>query len=225
MEITLLCNAGLAITCEGYTLLVDLPNRELAPYYRLPDAVWQEILSRNAPYMSPAGIFITHDHPDHCDRDKVALFRKRWPQVPVFLPESAAEEGTLLWDPFSIRWKRVDHAPMDIPTPPHVVTWIEARGHTIYLAADARPDPEDHRNFLRGRVADVAFWNSMYLSRAETRKLLADTAKRSYIYHMPPERPDPGGMWKKCFRNFQRFGHELQNVVVLERYPTSISLP
>ena len=31
MEIKLLCNAGLAITYEGKTLLVDIPNRHFRP--------------------------------------------------------------------------------------------------------------------------------------------------------------------------------------------------
>ena len=85
------------------------------------------------------------------------------------------------------------HAP--IPNAPaHVVTWIETGEGSVYLAADAELDPERHREVLKNRTADAAVWNSMYLSRPETRSLMKDAGKQNYIYHMPAERPDCAGL-------------------------------
>lgn len=224
MHITLLCNAGLAITNDGATLLVDLPNENLPPFAVLKEDTWRKILNREHPYHNVCGFYFTHDHPDHCDRDKVAAYRKRWPDTACFFPEEDHESGRISIGPFDISYRRVDHAPMDVPTPPHVVTWIESGGKSLYLAADAKLDVFDHQAFLKGRRASAAFWNSMYLSRPETRSLLQSAAEQNYIYHMPEKNPDTFGIWRKCEKNCQRYAAELGNVTILAHYPWEIAI-
>lgn len=223
MKLTLLCNAGIALETDSAMLLVDLPNRNAPPFYPLPESTWLEILNRVPPYDKVCGVWITHDHPDHCNREKLREYEKKWPSIPVFFPGASHVRGKGSLGPFRIQYQRFPHAPIPDP-PPHVVTWVEAEGCGIYLAADAALDPQQHRSFLHGRKADVAVWNSMYLSRPETRALLAEAACRNLIYHMPAQRPDEEGLWAKLEKNMARYGSELKTVTVLDRYPTEIEI-
>lgn len=224
MELTLLSNAGLALSHKGSVLLIDVPNGVCAPFHTLDDGLWQKILAHEPPYYHICGLYFTHDHPDHFDREKVDAYCARWPQTPVFLPEKDTQQGTVVMGPFIISYGRVTHAPLDGGVPPHVVTWITAGEKSVYIAADAVTDVQAHMNFLKGRRANAAFWNSMYLSQPQTRQLLQDAAAHSYIYHMPAENPDGYGLWRKCRLNFQRYGQELTTVTVLDRYPCSIAI-
>lgn len=225
MEIKLLCNAGLAITYEGKTLLVDIPNQAFSPFAALPPLQWQMIMNRTGEFGMVCGLFITHNHPDHCDMERVRAYRSRWNEVNVFVPDdSTPQMGTVVMGPFVISYRRMDHAPMDVPTPPHVVAWVRAGDKTVYIAADAKLDLEEHRRFLKGRVANGAFWNAMYLSRPETRLLLREAAQKNFVYHMPEVEPDSIGIWKKCRNNLSRYENELQGVTVLDCYPYIIEL-
>lgn len=222
MQITLLCNAGIALSYEGKTLLIDVLNEEIEPFYGLNDDAWRIILCHERPFDDICGLYFTHKHMDHCSPDRISTYIERWPETLVFFPRMDRQEGIVEIGPFSIEYKQIDHAPMDIPTPPHVVSLISAGEQSVYIAADAKTDVEAHRAFLNSRQADIAFWNSMYLSKSQTRNLLRDAAKYNYIYHMPNRRPDNFGIWKKCERNFQRYGDELESVIVIDRYPYQV---
>ncbi len=222
MRITLLCNTGLAIEYQGQTLLIDLPQDQIPPFMPLGAGEWERILNREPAYDKVCGIFFTHNHPDHCDPERAEAYRKRWREIPVFLPEEHGEHGTVAMGPFVISYDRLDHAPMDPPPPPHVVTWIRAGSQCVYIAGDAKLDPAEHYKILKGRKAHIGFWNPMYLSRPETRQLIRDAATRSYIYHLPASEPDSYGIWKKCRSNQKRYGAELPQVEVLEKYPSTI---
>lgn len=224
MHITLLCNAGLAIECDGSVLLVDLPNCDLPPFAWLAQGEWRRILDQMPPYDRVCGIYYSHNHPDHCDTLRLEEYRKRYPEIPVFFPDDRPFKGTAVMGPFVISYERIDHAPMDAPAPPHVVSWIRANGTCIYIAADAKLDPDAHRAFLKGRVADGAFWNAMYLSRPETRLLMKESAVNNWIYHMPDQNPDPYGIWKKCNNNLARYPEDLKMVHILSEYPSEIEL-
>lgn len=225
LRMTLLCNAGLALEYDGSVLMVDAPNCVYGTYYALPPECWQTILERRPPYNGICGFYFTHTHPDHCNLPLVRQFQANWPETPVFLPEDNPACGTVRMGPFSIEFQRFHHAPLPQGVPPHVVTWITAGERKIYLSADAALDCQGHRDFLRNRKADAAFWNAMYLSRPETRSLLADAADQNFIYHMPADHEDPTGMWRKCSRNFERYGDALKQVKVLGDYPSEIILP
>ncbi len=224
MEITLLCNAGLAVAHRGVTLLVDVLNGDIAPFHALSEELWQKILNHEPPFSSICGLCFTHDHPDHYNRDRVDAYLARWPGTPFFLPHSHTEQGTALMGPFSICYGSICHAPMEEETPPHAVIWITNGDQSVYVAADAKPDPGEHIKFLQNKRADAAFWNAMYLSQPQTRQLLRDVAVHSYIYHMPAENPDGYGLWNKCRRNLSRYGSELENVTVLDRYPCTVTI-
>lgn len=222
MNITLLCNAGLALTYQKKTLLIDLPNCNLHPYYALPDETWQQILTLQAPYNDLCGLYFTHDHPDHCDLNKVQEFKSRQPEIPVSFPVNYDERGELQWGPFRIVYQSAPHTPLPFKEPPHRVTLVQAGETTVYIAGDAILAPDIHKEFLHGNVADIGIWNSMFLSRPETRSLLHQAAKETFIYHMPLPGTEDRGIWRKCNNNFQRHPEELKGVQVLDHYPAII---
>ena len=222
MNITLLCNAGLALEHRGEVLLIDMPNHDLPPYYPLPEDTWAKIMAGEKPYERVCGLFFTHDHPDHMNKEKLAKFVSVHPDVPVFVPNFEKEEGTVAMGSFRLHWKLAEHAPLPWPLPPHVITWIEADGLSLYLPADAALDISMHDHFLNGRRADIAIWNAMYLSRTETRTFMHCAAHRNYIYHMPADHEDKAGIWKKCRSNLQRYPDELKDIVIMDRYPYCI---
>ena len=193
MRIVLLCNAGLAIEYENQILMVDVLNTDIPPFVGLSDQVWNQMLNRAAPYDRVCGLYFTHNHPDHCDNNKVQQYRDKWPNIPCWLPNQT-EHGEWKIGPFCVSFCRVNHAPMDEPLPDHVVTKIRAGDKCIYIAADAALEPKAHRQFLQNEKADAAFWNSMYLSRPETRQLMEQVSARNYIYHMPYEESDDFGI-------------------------------
>lgn len=224
MRITLLCNAGLALEYENQVLLIDVPNQTAPPYSVLPDEEWNKIMNREKPYDRVCGFFLTHSHSDHCDPEKLAQYQNRWPQIPCYLPNEETKSGTILMGPFVISYHRIEHAPMDEQVPPHVVCWIRVGDKSLYIAADAKLDPSEHWKCIRGRVANAAFWNAMYLSRRETRQLMSQTAAANYIYHMPAVEPDNYGIWKKCRNNMMRYGEELHNVTIMHPNPYQIEI-
>lgn len=221
MKLTLLCNAGLALEQDGELLLVDLPNEELPPFYALPEHTWQAILEKEPPYDRVCGLYFTHDHPDHCHREKVSKYLERYPGTPCFFPAENPPAGRIVMGPFTMEYAPMPHAPLPV-LPVHAATVVEAGGKQLYLPADSALDCDAHRAFLRGRRVDAAVWTPMYLSRPDTRQLLQDAAGHNYIYHMPEGSADDQGYWKKLERNFQRYGDQLQQVTVLGAYPTTV---
>lgn len=224
MHITLLCNAGLALTHDGQTLLVDVPNQTVLPFYGLPDEMRENIISRTPPYDTVCGLCYTHTHADHCDMTFLAEYRNRWPGVPIYYPMAKIGQGSITVGAFTIEYCEIPHAPMDEEAPPHVALLIQAGEKSVYIAGDAVLNPDLHQAFLKDRRADAAFWNSMYISRPETRQLLKGTAASNYIYHMPAVQTDSFGIWKKCQRNLERSADELKTVTILDQYPTKITI-
>lgn len=221
MQISVLCNAGLALRFQGETLLIDALNDTSEPFCQLNEDTWRSILEHTPPFENISALYFTHNHADHYCEEKVVSYLNRWPGTPVFIPQNEIR-GKMNIGSFLVEYQRFEHAPMDVPTPPHVVTLISAGQQCVYIAADAKLDIDGHKAFLDGRQADVAFWNSMYLSQPETRTLMKETAKQNYIYHMPEVNPDGYGLWKKLDRNLERYKEELETVTVITGYPYEI---
>lgn len=102
---------------------------------------------------------------------------------------------------------------------------ISAGGVRIYVTSDASLDPAQHLAFLGDRHVDYSFWNSMYLSYPETRRLMDQVSSKVYIYHMPEPAGDRSGFCRKAQLNLQRYPEELRKVTVLETYPTVLMMP
>lgn len=116
-----------------------------------------------------------------------------------------------------------EHTPCGYTWAKHYVLLLSAGGSTVYLAADAELNPDAHRAFLAGRHIDYGFFNAIYLSHHETRRLMNEAVEKTYIYHLPESMED--GIYRKAVRNFARFPDELKEITLLDRYPLDLDLP
>lgn len=222
----LLCSTGLAFRCGTSTLLVDVLNGSYGSFYRLPRETAAAIISGAPPYDCVDGLVYSHLHPDHYDQADNAAFLRTHPGVPAFFPTiDTPPHGVLRMGDFTVEYQYLEHAPCDYTWAKHYVLLLSAGETTVYLTTDAALDPAAHLAFLAGRQADYGFWNAMYLSRPETRRLLRRCARKTYIYHMPLAAGDTSGICRKAAQNFRRHGDELAGVTVLGTYPQQLLLP
>ena len=221
MILRFLCNAGICIEYGGKVLLVDLPNSEVPPFHSLSEDEWQRICAQRTPYSDVCGFFFTHEHGDHLDRKRLQIYIETHPDTYVFVPDMHSQNGTIALGTFCVEYQRFDHAPYP-QAPPHVVALVTVGEKTVYISADAELDDKRHLEILNGRKIDAAIWTPMYLSRETTRKLFR-CSSMNYIYHMPT-RSSGIEIWKKCEKNLERYRSELNNVVVIDQYPTTVTV-
>lgn len=226
MRAELLCSCGLALISHGKTLLIDVPNENLPPFFAISEEKMREILKKTGVFSQISGLIFTHLHSDHYDAALAEAVSRAHPDARIYLPNRCEpEQSVFTAGPFTIERHRFAHTPAPkFPDLPHDVLLISDGEKLVYVTADAAPDAEAHRRILNGRTADAAFWNSQYLSYPETRALLRGCAGVSYIYHMPVDDADVSGIRRKCERNMQRFGAELPNVRVLTHYPSILDI-
>jgi hypothetical protein len=223
MECTLLCSAGLSLRYNGQTLLIDALNGAWAPYREIAEADASDILEGKNGYEHVCGLLFTHLHPDHYSESRTAEFTRRHPGVKTFLPrEDDPEKISFDAGPFHVECTAFVHTPIPYNLVRHYVLLISAGETSVYVTADAAPDCGRHRRILDGRQADAGFWNGQYLSYPETRALMAQCARKNYIYHLPD---DPrNGVRRKCERNFERFPQELSTAAPLYSYPSFLTI-
>ena len=224
MKITLICNCGLVFSSGETCLLIDALTQELAPFYRAPESVRQEIVTGTGAYEKTCGLLFTHLHPDHYDKEAAQAFAQYHPRAALYVPnrrELPPERLTV--GGFTVELHRVRHTQVAGYGKSTVDAMIiSAEGKSVYVASDSAPEVSLHESVLHGRRMDAAFWNGQYLSHPETRELLLEAAVKNYIYHIPVDEKDVCGIRRKCERSMARFGAELPNVSLLEQYPSSL---
>lgn len=221
MKVRLVCSCGLLLSSRGTSVLVDAPNADFPPFYRFQAEEEARLLAANAPYDGLCGLIFTHLHPDHFDAARVKALMAARADVPVFAPDEACASRTFSLGAFTVECHRFAHTPApQFAALPHDVLLISDDEKTVYITSDAAPEIEKHREILRGRPIDAAFWNSQYLSYPQTRALLRECAAQNFIYHMPSGELGESAIGRKCEKNLLRYGAEVQNVRVLCRYPS-----
>lgn len=222
----LLCNTGLFLTYGSSSILIDALNSSIQSFQAIPSDTAGRIIRGQPPFTQVDGIFYSHLHPDHYDQHANQAFLRRHTGSPAFFPTAeTADHGILRAGAFTVEFQYMEHVPCGYPWAKHYVFLISAGGVSVYLTADADPAPDRHLAFLNGRRADYGFWNSIYLSYPQTRRLLKQAAAKTYIYHMPDPEHDTSGICRKAARNLERYPEELRDVTVLTHYPASLELP
>ncbi len=223
LQARLLCNAGLYFRCGDSAVLVDALNQPFRRFKAVPDKTAELLIQGLAPYERIDGLFYTHLHPDHYEQVRNQAFLQRHLGVQAFFPvQETLEHGFIRAGGFSVEYQYIEHTPCDYAWAKHYVLLLSAGGSTVYVAADAELDPVAHRAFLAERRIDYGFFNAMYLSHHETRRLLREAVGKAFIYHMPESLDD--GICRKAVRNFARFPEELKGITLLDHYPMDLDL-
>lgn len=226
LRATLLSNAGILFSYRGEQIIIDVLNGAVQSFVPISVSTAQAVINGAAPYQNIRGIFYTHLHPDHYEQRSNAAFLAAHPNVTAFFPVASSPDFMCFQvGGFSLEAHYVEHIACDYPWAKHYVYLLHAGDTSVYLTADAAPETTLHHNALKGRRVDYAFWNSIYLSSAQTRNLLIETANKSFIYHMPTQKDDTSGIWKKAQRNMERNADLTKYVSILDEYPTELSLP
>lgn len=224
MKITLICNCGLVFSSGGELLLIDALTQELAPFYRAPESVRQEIVTGTGAYEKTCGLLFTHLHPDHYDKEAAQAFAQYHLRAALYVPnrrELPPERLTV--GSFTVELHRVRHTQVAGYGKSTVdVMIVSAEGKRVYVSSDAAPEVSLHESVLHGRRMDAAFWNGEMLLYKPEREALCRFAAQNFIYHIPGDPQD--GFRRKLERLRGRYPAELETVRLLGDYPSEIIL-
>lgn len=224
MKITLICNCGLVFSSGGELLLIDALTQELAPFYRAPESVRQEIVTGTGAYEKTCGLLFTHLHPDHYDKEAAQAFAQYHLRAALYVPnrrELPPERLTV--GGFTVELHRVRHTQVAGYGKSTVdVMIVSAEGKRVYVSSDAAPEVSLHESVLHGRRMDAAFWNGEMLLYKPEREALCRFAAQNFIYHIPGDPQD--GFRRKLDRLRGRYPAELETVRLLGDYPSEIIL-
>ena len=224
MKITLICNCGLVFSSGGEFLLIDALTQELAPFYRAPESVRQEIVTGTGAYEKTCGLLFTHLHPDHYDQEAAQAFAQYHLRAALYVPnrrELPPERLTV--GSFTVELHRVRHTQVAGYGKSTVdVMIVSAEGKRVYVSSDAAPEVSLHESVLHGRRMDAAFWNGEMLLYKPEREALCRFAAQNFIYHIPGDPQD--GFRRKLDRLRGRYPAELETVRLLGDYPSEIIL-
>ena len=224
MKITLICNCGLVFSSGETCLLIDALTQELAPFYRAPESVRQEIVTGTGEYRKTCGLLFTHLHPDHFDREAAQAFAQYHLRTALYVPnrrELPPERLTV--GSFTVELHRVRHTQVAGYGKSTVdAKIISAEGKRVYVSSDAAPEVSLHESVLHGRRMDAAFWNGEMLLYKPEREALCRFAAQNFIYHIPGDPQD--GFRRKLDRLRGRYPAELETVRLLGDYPSEIIL-
>ena len=180
-------NAGVLLTLDGVTILLDGVCRGQGPYLATPEA------ERNALYADPPMIVgFTHSHFDHFSRS-FAQDLYQMTLRPILGPEGLLKEG-LCKGPVTvdgvtvtpISSRHLGKAGLDTP---HISFLIEG-SRRILFAGDASPA------FLKqvGRV-DILIAPYPYVITPNGWRMAGEKCEKLVLVHMPEPGNDPDGLW------------------------------
>ena len=224
MKITLICNCGLVFSSGETCLLIDALTQELAPFYRAPESVRQEIVTGTGAYEKTCGLLFTHLHPDHYDKEAAQAFAQYHLRAALYVPNRRElPPERLSIGSFTVELHRVRHTQVAGYGKSTVdVMIVSAEGKSVYVASDSAPEVSLHESVLHGRRMDAAFWNGEMLLYKPEREALCRFAAQNFIYHIPGDPQD--GFRRKLERLRGRYPAELETVRLLGDYPSEIIL-
>lgn len=188
MELRRTANAGVLLTLDGVTVLLDGVCRELEPYMGTPAA------ERRAIEACPPDILaFTHGHMDHFDRAFArALYEKNL--RPILGPESLLKEGTCQ-TPVTvggvtvtpIRTRHVGAAGKDTPH----MSFLIRGSKTVLFTGDASPVVWKSQERVDVLIAPYAY--ATVPGGWKVADTLADTL---VLLHLPERERDPYRLWE-----------------------------
>ncbi|MBQ9953148.1 MAG: MBL fold metallo-hydrolase [Clostridia bacterium] len=182
MELLRTANAGILLTMDSTSILLDGVCPPYANYLGTPDGLRERLLQN-----PPDALVFTHRHPDHCDEDFADTFYKN-------------THRPILWaeDPCPMRIGNLEIIP--IPTChsgkaeiAHV-SYVIKGSQCLWFTGDASPLARFPKELRRPDVAAVTF---AYACRPNVwKRTKAMGAKKYILLHLPDEAEDSHQLWK-----------------------------
>lgn len=224
LKITAVCNAGIYLEQDNYGLLIDGICSDYDVFSGTSNALFQQIIEKEACFASLRAAMFTHLHPDHCDIARTDLMLKLQPGCEFWLPdEKMPQSGCVRMGPFFVYYYEVPHIPGSIPVTRHYVFLIRAGRQNIYLAADAETSVPVHQRILHNHRVDYMFINPTHFAADTLRSYLSGfLPKRIFVYHLPEESRDSIGYMRKAQRILRSSMGTIPPTQLINRYPTAL---
>ena len=195
MEIKRTANAGVLLSFDNVSILLDGICGEVPPYSATPEHIKAEIYNR-----LPDVCAFTHTHTDHYDKDFSSFFEKKTGKK-VISPENKCK----------IRVGDVEVESLDSrhigKTDVEHISFIIKGSKTIWFMGDASPlTLKSMSEYPKPYILLVPF---AYLNSASSLKLTKSVGARHIILlHLPEDRYDQN----KIFENLEEFIINEQNI-------------
>ena len=185
MEIQRTANAGVLLTMDGVSILLDGLADRVEEYLPTPAEVAEELLEN-----PPDVLAFTHYHKDHCSEALLLPYRKQNLR-PILGPESLLKGGMQVGDvtvtPIASR-----HLGRAEPGLQHV-SYIIKGSKCVWFMGDAAPMQwKDRSDLPRPDVLIGPYAYANTRSAWEATKRLTDNVM---LLHLPPRDADPYGLW------------------------------
>ncbi|MBR2013578.1 MAG: MBL fold metallo-hydrolase [Clostridia bacterium] len=181
MELLRTANAGILLTMDSTSILLDGVCPPYANYLGTPDGLREQLLQN-----PPDALAFTHRHPDHCDEAFAAAFAKN-------------TRRPILWaeDPCPMRIGNLEIIP--VPTR-HIgkeeiahVSYVIKGSQCLWFTGDASPLARFPKELPKPDVLVVTF---AYACRPNVWKRTKALGAEKYILlHLPDQAEDPHQLW------------------------------
>lgn len=195
MQIRRTANAGVLLTLDNVSILLDGVCRVYSPYLAPPPAVLGELAA-----CPPDALVYSHAHPDHFETGFAADFWQRTGRpilgtegVAESLPGIPVEQGTAVIGGVRVTPVRSRHLGVEWRTYPHVSYLLEG-SKRVFFIGDATPACwKDGVSRLQPDVLIAPF--PYVTTRLGWQSVERFAPKALVVVHMPGEDRDPDNTW------------------------------
>ena len=185
MEIQRTANAGVRLTMDGVSILLDGLCDGIDVYLPTPPAIADSLLAN-----LPDVLAFTHNHPDHCSEALLLPYRKQNLRPilgPEYLPMQTMRVGEVTITPIPSR-----HIGKVEPGLQHHSFVIQG-SKCVWFMGDAAPLQWKDRTGLPR--PDVLIGPFAYANTKSAWNLSCCLAEKVVLLHLPEKNNDPYGLW------------------------------
>ena len=186
MEIQRVANAGVRLTLDGVSILLDGLADRVEGYLPTPASIANQLLQS-----PPDLLAFTHGHSDHCSEALLLPYRKQNLR-PILGPEllhmGVVKVGNVTLTPVTSR-----HIGKVEPGLQHV-SFIIQGSRCVWFAGDAAPVQWRNREDLP--KPDLLIAPYAYANTKAGFELACSLTNRMILLHLPEQGKDPYGLWQ-----------------------------
>ena len=185
MEIQRTANAGVLLTMDGVSILLDGLADRVENYLPTPAEMVEKLMEN-----PPDVLAFTHYHKDHCSDALLLTYRKQNLRPilgPELLHKGAVRMGDVTVTPIASR-----HLGRVEPDLQHV-SYIIKGSKCVWFMGDAAPMQWKDRSDLPH--PDLLIGPYAYANTKSTWELTKRLTDKVMLLHLPPREADPYGLW------------------------------